>query len=68
LEHAIFWPENDAVVSCLTTYFCEYQDTRKILDCAEVEIERPKDLTSRLLTYSRYKWTYTVKLLVCEMP
>lgn len=68
LEHAIFWPEKDVVVSCLTTYFREYKDTRMVLDCTEVEIERPKDLMSRLLTYSHYKRTYTAKVLVSETP
>ncbi|CAN7975733.1 unnamed protein product [Ixodes persulcatus] len=68
LEHAVFWPEKDAIVSCLTTYFWEYKDTRMVLDCTEIEIERPKDLMSRLLTYSHYKRTYTAKVLVSETP
>ncbi|KAG0416726.1 hypothetical protein HPB47_006172, partial [Ixodes persulcatus] len=50
-----------ALVSCLTTYFWEFKDTRMVLDCTEIEIERPKDLMSRLLTYSHYKRTYTAK-------
>ncbi|XP_029833686.3 uncharacterized protein LOC115318114 [Ixodes scapularis] len=68
LEHAVFWPEKEAVVSCLTTYFWQYKETRMVLDCTEIEIERPKDLVSRLLTYSHYKWTYTAKVLVSETP
>ncbi|KAM7282233.1 uncharacterized protein ISCGN_002383 [Ixodes scapularis] len=68
LEHAVFWPDKDSVVSCLTTYFWEYKDTRMVLDCTEIEIERPKDLMSRLLTYSHYKRTYTAKVLVSETP
>uniref|UniRef100_A0A147BIC1 Putative tick transposon n=1 Tax=Ixodes ricinus TaxID=34613 RepID=A0A147BIC1_IXORI len=68
LEHAVFWPDKDAIVSCLTTYFWDYKDTRMVLDCTEIEIERPKDLMSRLLTYSHYKRTYTAKVLVSETP
>ncbi|CAN8003064.1 unnamed protein product [Ixodes hexagonus] len=68
LEHAVFWPDKDAVVSCLTTYFWDYKDTRMVLDCTEIEIERPEDLMSRLLTYSHYKRTYTAKVLVSETP
>lgn len=66
LKHAVFWPEKDAVVSCLTTYFWEYKETRRVLDCTEIEIERPKDLKARLLTYSHYKQTYTAKILASE--
>nr|XP_054921717.1 uncharacterized protein LOC126521601 [Dermacentor andersoni] len=68
LEHAIFWPTKTAVVNCLTMYFKEYKDTRMVFDCTEIEIERPKDLVSRLLTYSHYKRTYTAKVLVSETP
>ncbi|XP_037560882.2 uncharacterized protein LOC119440003 [Dermacentor silvarum] len=68
LEHAVFWPSKTAVVNCLTMYFKEYKDTRMVLDCTEIEIERPKDLVSRLLTYSHYKRTYTAKVLVSETP
>ncbi|XP_040072694.2 uncharacterized protein LOC115318852 [Ixodes scapularis] len=68
LEHAVFWPDKESVVSCLTTYFWEYKDTRMVLDCTEIEIERPKDIMSILLTYSHYKQTYTAKVLVSETP
>lgn len=39
-----------------------------VLDCTEIEIEWPKYLISRLLTYSHYKCTYTAKVLVSETP
>ncbi|XP_037567707.2 uncharacterized protein LOC119448531 [Dermacentor silvarum] len=68
LEHAVFWPSKTAVVNCLTMYFKEYKDTRMVLHCTEIEIERPKDLVSRLLPYSHYKRTYTAKVLVSETP
>ncbi|XP_077486632.1 uncharacterized protein LOC144097902 [Amblyomma americanum] len=68
LKQVVFWPEKACVVTCLTTYFKEYKDTRIVLDCTKIEIERPKDLTSRLLTYSHYKRTYTAMVLVSETP
>ncbi|XP_037498213.2 uncharacterized protein LOC119371824 [Rhipicephalus sanguineus] len=68
LQHAVFWPSKNAIVNCLTVYFKQYRDTRMVLDCTEIEIERPKDLVSTLLTYSHYKRTYTVKVLVSETP
>lgn len=38
-----------------------------VLDCTEVEIEKPKDLRSHILTYSHYKGTHTAKILVSEI-
>ncbi|XP_064458857.1 uncharacterized protein LOC135369123 [Ornithodoros turicata] len=68
LRTAVFWPSSDAVRSCMTKYFAKYPNTRVVLDCTEMKIERPSDLQSRILTYSHYKQTYTAKVLVCETP
>ncbi|XP_037515755.2 uncharacterized protein LOC119392906 [Rhipicephalus sanguineus] len=68
LKHAIFLPSKEAVTACMTVYFKEYPDTRMVLDCTEIPCERPKDLKSRILTYSHYKRTYTAKVLVSETP
>lgn len=64
--HAIFWPEKDAAVSCLTTFFWQYKETSMVPDCTEIEVERPRVFKSRLLTYSHYKQTYTAKTLVSK--
>ncbi|XP_064475708.1 uncharacterized protein LOC135389603 [Ornithodoros turicata] len=68
LQHAIFQPTKEAVLACLTKYFQRFSSTRMILDCTEIPLQQPTDLASRLLTYSHYKKTHTVKILVCETP
>lgn len=68
LGHAIYWPDKDHVLACLTKHFDKYRMTRMVLDCTEIAIERPKDLPSQILTYSIYKKTYTAKILVCITP
>ncbi|XP_064479176.1 uncharacterized protein LOC135392391 [Ornithodoros turicata] len=68
LGKAVFWPSRNAVKNCMTKYFAKYPNTRAVLDCTEIKIERPSDLQSRILTYSHYKQTYTAKVLVCETP
>ncbi|XP_064461743.1 uncharacterized protein LOC135371699 [Ornithodoros turicata] len=52
----------------MTIYFKHYKNTRVVLDCTEVALERPSDLTSRLLTYSQYKRQYTIKILIGCSP
>ncbi|XP_064467110.1 uncharacterized protein LOC135378135 [Ornithodoros turicata] len=68
LQHAIFQPTKEAVLACLTKYFQRFSSTRMILDCTEIPLQQPTDLASRLLTYSHYKKTHTVKWVVCETP
>lgn len=68
LREAIVWPEKDNIQKNLTAYFQEHRDTRVILDCTQIEIQRPQDLTSRILSYSNYKKMYTAKVLIGETP
>lgn len=68
LSHAIYWPEKQEVLNKITAHFKTYTDTRVVLDCTEISAQRPKDLNSRILTYSHYKRTYTAKILVGETP
>lgn len=60
------WPEAEELRRNLTLYFECFQNTRVILDCTEIEIKSPRDLTSCILTYSHYKKTYTAKVLIDE--
>ncbi|XP_064475749.1 uncharacterized protein LOC135389645 [Ornithodoros turicata] len=67
-KEAVVWPEKVDVCRTLTVYFKSFRNTRVVLGCTEVEIQRPKDLPSRILTYSNYKKTYTVMFLIGETP
>lgn len=44
------------------------KSTAGVVDCTEIPVERSRCLTCRLLTYSQYKSTYTIKFLVCVSP
>lgn len=68
LGRAVFWPEKEVVVQSLTKHFSEFRNCRMVLDCTEIPLQRPKDMESQLLTYSRYKGMHTAKVLVCETP
>ncbi|XP_077557411.1 uncharacterized protein LOC144172641 isoform X1 [Haemaphysalis longicornis] len=68
LGDAIFFPEDESLADNLTHYFKKYPRTKLILDCTEIPLQRPKDTTSRILTFSHYKRTYTGKLLVGCAP
>lgn len=67
-QKVFFFPSKESVLENLTVYFKRYRNTRVVLDCTEIGIERPRDLASRLLTYSHYKKTYTVKVLIGCAP
>lgn len=68
LAKAVYWPSKEAVVDNLTVHFKKYSNVRAVLDCTEIPLQRPRDLESRLLTYSWYKGTYTGNVLICETP
>ncbi|XP_064464414.1 uncharacterized protein LOC135375688 [Ornithodoros turicata] len=68
LGEAVFFPTKESVMDNMTIYFKQYKNTRVVLDCTEVALERPSDLTSRLLTYSQYKRQYTIKILIGCSP
>nr|XP_054926403.1 uncharacterized protein LOC126531830 [Dermacentor andersoni] len=68
LGEAVFFPCKESVLENLTIYFKDYKETRIVLDCTEVALERPGDLTSRLLTYSQYKRQYAIKVLIGVAP
>ncbi|XP_064461554.1 uncharacterized protein LOC135371427 [Ornithodoros turicata] len=68
LGTAVFFPSKESVLENLTVYFDKFKNTRIVLDCTEVALERPGDLVSRILTYSHYKKTYTAKVLIGCTP
>ncbi|XP_029850196.2 uncharacterized protein LOC115332061 [Ixodes scapularis] len=63
LGEAVFFPSKESVLGNLTVYFSPFKNTRVVLDCTEITLERPGDLASRISTYSHYK-NYTAKVLV----
>ncbi|XP_050066075.1 uncharacterized protein LOC126555161 [Aphis gossypii] len=45
-----------------------YQNCRCIIDCTEIKTEQPNSVEQRVYMYSRYKSSYTVKVLVAVTP
>ncbi|XP_042146290.1 uncharacterized protein LOC121835842 [Ixodes scapularis] len=68
LGAAVFIPSDESIKENLTVYFRKFPHTKIILDCTEIAIQRPADLTSRIITYSHYKKTYTAKVLIGCAP
>ena len=46
----------------------KWRDAVEIIDCSEVFIERPKNLTARTQTWSNYKHNNTAKYLIDITP
>lgn len=68
LRVAIPWPEHEEIRSNMPISFKKFKRTRIILDCAETPIEKCKCLKCRILTYSQYKKTHTVKFNIGVTP
>jgi hypothetical protein len=68
LSPCVFWPSKESVVNNLPKCFCKFKDTVVVLDCTEFEIESPRSLRSRILTYSHYYSCHTVKVLLGIVP
>ncbi|XP_066913333.1 uncharacterized protein [Clytia hemisphaerica] len=65
----IQWPEREQLRKTKPACFLEnFEKCAVILDCFEVFIEKPNDLTARAQTYSSYKHHNTVKVLLGITP
>jgi len=68
LKVVIPWPDQSEIRCNLPLSFNKFRDTRIILDCCEVTIEKCKCLKCRVLTYSQYKKNHTVKFNMGVAP
>lgn len=69
LQNFIFWPNNDVVKRLLPiTFRYRYGNVKSIIDCLEIEIEKPSDPLKQSLTWSEYKKCNTIKYLVSCTP
>ncbi|XP_056098360.1 uncharacterized protein LOC130099653 [Rhinichthys klamathensis goyatoka] len=69
LKPLIKWPSKYAILKNMPKCFKpKYKRCRCIIDCTEIFINRPTNLTSRAQTYSTYKSHNTVKYLVGMSP
>ncbi|XP_057310068.1 uncharacterized protein LOC130648066 [Hydractinia symbiolongicarpus] len=68
LRNFIVWPDKDAMRSNLPSSFKSFKNCISIIDCTEIFIERPINLTARAQTYSNYKNHNTIKYLIEITP
>lgn len=68
LEAAVTWPSKAEVLNNEPKCFAAYRDVRVVLDCTEVEVEKSHCASCRILTYSHYKGTHTLKVLIGVSP
>lgn len=68
LEAVIPWPDQGVLRLNLPLCFKEFRKTRIVLDCAETPVQKSKCVRCKMLTYSNYKKTHTLKFLVGVAP
>jgi len=70
LHPLLVWPEREQLRETMPMSFRVHFGTKVvvIIDCFEVFIERPSNLTARALTWSSYKHNNTVKYLIGITP
>ncbi len=69
LQSLLIWPSRAEVRLNMPQAFKKrYRDCACIIDCSEVFIERPKNLTARAQTWSNYKHNNTLKYLIGISP
>lgn len=69
LKTLIFWPSSEKIKYFLPIPFrARYNKVQSIIDCLEIEIEKPTDPVKQALTWSEYKKCNTLKYLVSSTP
>lgn len=69
LQNLIFFPKAQTVMKLLPIPFrARYAKVQCIIDCFEIEIEKPSDPVAQASTWSEYKHCNTVKFLISSTP
>lgn len=69
VQNLIVWPDAQTIKSSLPIAFrARYANTQCIIDCFEIEIEKPSNSQHQALTWSEYKKANTLKYLVSCTP
>lgn len=69
MEELIFWPESDLMKKFLPVAFLnKYSNIQSVIDCFEIQIQKPSDPVLQSITYSQYKSCNTIKYLVSCTP
>ncbi|XP_077507386.1 uncharacterized protein LOC144118069 [Amblyomma americanum] len=70
MEKVVTWLPRSIIRNSMPKSFIDngYDTTTCIVDCSEINLQRPKKLTPRAQTYSSYKAHNTVKFLIAIAP
>lgn len=69
MKHLVFWPSADTIKLALPIPFrARYNDIQSIIDCFEVEIQKPSNPIHQAMTWSNYKKCNTIKFLISSTP
>ena len=69
MQEIIFWPKHDYLKRALPISFRKnYSKIQSVIDCFEVEIQKPSDPVNQALTWSEYKGCNTLKYMVSVTP
>ena len=69
LKYLIIWPDKATIRANLPSSFLgKFRDCVCIIDCTEIFLERPTNLTARAQTWSNYKHNNTSKYLIGISP
>ena len=64
----IRWPTKEQIAKTFPASFKHFKNTRCIIDCTEIFIQKPSMPSSQRITWSSYKHHNTSKLLVATSP
>lgn len=69
MEKLIFWPTQDSIRRNLPIQFrMTFSKVQSVIDCLEIQIQKPTNALQQSLTWSEYKKCNTVKYLISSTP
>lgn len=69
MNKLIYWPSRDSILRNLPKQFrMSFYNVQSIIDCLEIEIQKPSSAVQQSLTWSEYKKCNTIKYLVSSTP
>lgn len=69
MKQLIIWPSKETIIKLLPIAFRKrFSNVQSIIDCFEIEIEKPSNPQHQALTWSAYKSCNTIKYLISCTP
>lgn len=69
MEGFLIWPEPEEVqINLPSSFKHRFEAVNTIIDCFEIQIQKPTNAINQVLTYSMYKKCNTIKYLIACLP